>query len=145
MRRFAPISFALGFSLLIAASGFTGVFDGSNLLLCVAEKGIEYNRNGKPKDFDPERAGLPKIFIVDMKNSKIKPTKDSLIRRSTTIEQSRLIEDKLILQGIDEGVEGVKDGIGWSMTIAQETGKFVISAAGTAVGYLVFGNCSCTQ
>jgi len=145
MRRLTQISLALGLPLLIAAFGFTGGFDGSNLLLCVAEKGVEYNRIGNPKDFDPESAGLPKTFIVDLKSSKIEPTQDSLIRRSTTIEHFKFVEDKLILQGADEGVEGVPDGIGWSMSISQDTGKFVIAASGKSVGYVVFGNCSCEQ
>jgi len=145
MQRLTQISSAFFFTLLSAAIGFTGDFDGSRLLACVAEKGIEYRRMGSPKDFDPESVGLPNKFILDFKNRKIVPTQDSLIRRTTTIKQSQVIENKLILQGVDEGVEGVQDGIGWSMAISQDTGKFVISASGTSVGYVVFGDCDCKE
>jgi hypothetical protein len=114
-------------------------------LFCVAEKGIEYNIQTDPKEFDPESVGLPKKFLVDFNNQKIQPTQDSIVRRTTAIEHSKVIENKLILQGSDEGVEGVQDGIGWSMAIVADTGKFVISASGTSIGYIVFGSCKCDQ
>jgi hypothetical protein len=47
----------------------------------------------------------------------------------------------MILQGADDGIDGVDDGIGWSMAIDKSSGKFVISAAGAKVGYVVFGSC----
>lgn len=128
---------------VITAAGHAEGLDGVEPLSCVADKGIEYRNPGSPKDFDPESVGLPATFILNFKNGKIEPTKDSLVRRTTKIYQSKYIEDKLILQGADEGVEGVVDGIGWSMAISKDTGEFVISASGRSVGYIVFGTCTC--
>jgi hypothetical protein len=48
----------------------------------------------------------------------------------------------LILQGVEEGVEGVDDGLGWSMTISKETGKLVLAASGDRKAYVVFGACT---
>jgi len=53
-----------------------------------------------------------------------------------------LIDGKLILQGAEDGVEGVRDGVGWTMAIAQETGKAVLTASGDQVGFVVFGACT---
>jgi len=130
---------------VITSVGHAERLDGNEPLACVADKGIEYRNPGSSKDFDPESVGLPANFIVDFKNKKIEPTKESLVRRTTKIYQTKYIEDKLILQGADEGVEGVVDGIGWSMAISKDTGRFVISASGTSVGYIVFGNCKCVK
>ena len=141
MHRSIDLVTAMMVLFVITAAGHAEGFSGLETLACVADKGIEYRNPGSPKDFDPESVGLPATFIVDFKNRKIKPTKDSLVRRWTKIEQIKPIEDKLLVQGADEGVEGVQDGIGWSLAISKDTGQFVISASGTSVGYIVFGNC----
>jgi hypothetical protein len=64
-----------------------------------------------------------------------------LVRRTSKIERVVHIEDKLILQGVEEGLENVEDGLAWSMTISKKTGKFVLSASGDGIGYVVFGTC----
>jgi len=42
----------------------------------------------------------------------------------------------------EDGVEGVRDGLGWSASIAQDTGRFVLSASGERVAFVVFGACA---
>ena len=145
MQEFQKVGLALFVILGAVEIGMACDFDGSRLITCIAEKGIEYRGRDAPKNFVPESVGLPDKFFVNFKDKLIVPTIDSLVRRTTPIQQSRHIEDKLILQGTDEGVEGVEDGIGWSMAISKETGKFVISVSGTAVGYVVFGSCTCIE
>lgn len=39
-------------------------------------------------------------------------------------------------------VEGIRDGLAWSMTIDQISGKMVLTASGDAVGFVVFGACT---
>ena len=145
MQRFLTISLTLFVCFVAAKTGTACDLDGSRLMTCRAEKGIEYHGGDESKKFSPESVGLPDKFFVNFKDKLIVPTIDSLVRRTTKIQQSRHIEDKLILQGTDEGVEGVEDGIGWSMAISKETGKFVISVSGTSVGYVVFGSCTCIE
>ena len=48
----------------------------------------------------------------------------------------------MIVEGAEEGYEGVKDGLGWSMTISESTGKLVLTAFGDQVGFVVFGACT---
>ena len=52
------------------------------------------------------------------------------------------VENKIILLGAEDGVEGVDDGVGWAMAISRDTGRFTVSAAGQGVGYIVFGVCT---
>ena len=53
-----------------------------------------------------------------------------------------IVDSKLILQGAEDGVEGVRDGIGWTLAIAQDTGKMVLTASGDAVAFTIFGACT---
>jgi hypothetical protein len=58
------------------------------------------------------------------------------------IERLEQVDGKLIIQGAEDGIEGVRDGVGWSAAIAQETGKMVLTASGDEVGFVVFGACT---
>ena len=35
----------------------------------------------------------------------------------------------MILQGADEGIEDVRDSVGWTAAVSEETGNFVVTAA----------------
>jgi hypothetical protein len=126
---------------LMPSLGLAGSFDGSRSLVCSVDDGRQFYRGGQARPFDPQSVGLPRAFIVDFDSSRILPTKDSIIRRQTKIERSEHVENKIILQGADDGIAGVDDGIGWSMAVEKTSGRFVISAAGDSVGYIVFGRC----
>ena len=86
--------------------------------------------------------GLPRNFYIDFKEKLVRPSKDSVIRRTSKIKRVEHIENKLILQGVEDGVENVDDGLAWSMAISKKTGKVVLSASGDGVAYVVFGTCA---
>ena len=67
---------------------------------------------------------------------------ESVVRRIGRIKHVEHIENKIILQGVEEGVENVDDGLVWSMAISKKTGKVVLSASGDGVAYVVFGTCT---
>ena len=70
---------------------------------------------------------------------------EQLIRRTSKIKRVEHIENKLILQGVEEGVENVDDGLAWSIAISKKTGKVVPSASGDGVAYAVFGTCTAVE
>jgi len=117
-------------------------FDGSKPLSGSVKKIIEINPYRIINDVDPETVGLPRNFLIDFEESKLRPTKDSLIRRISRIKRVEHVENKLMLQGIEEGVENVDDGLAWSMAISKKTGMVVLSASGDGVAYVVFGTCA---
>ena len=51
-------------------------------------------------------------------------------------------DGKLILQGAEDGVEGVRDGLGWTLAISEEIGRMVLTASGDNVGFVIFGACT---
>jgi hypothetical protein len=123
-------------------AAFSGDFDGIKRLSGSVDKIIEINAFKIIDDVDPDTVGLPRNFFIDFKAKKLRPSKDSLVRKTSNIYRVAHIENKLILQGVDEGVENVDDGLAWSITISKKTGKVVLSAAGDGVAYVVFGTCT---
>ena len=117
-------------------------YDGSTTLSGVVNKLIEIKKYEINNDVDPDTVGLPRAFVIDFKEKIVRPTKDSLVRRISKIKRIEHIENKLILQGVEEGVEGVNDGLGWSMTISKDTGTVVLVASDDQVAYVVFGTCT---
>jgi hypothetical protein len=124
---------------------FGGFFEESELIHGSVQKVIEISHFNIREDVDPASVGLPQKFIIDLKGRVIRPSGDSLVRKRSTIQQIEHIENKLILQGVEEGVENVDDGIAWSIVILKKTGKVILSASGGGVAYVVFGKCSTDQ
>ena len=122
-------------------TAFSGDFDGLKPLAGSVDKIIEINTLKIINDVDPDAVGLPRNFFIDFKEKILRPSKDSLVRRTSKINRVEHIENKLILQGVDEGVENVDDGLAWSITISKKTGKVVLSASGDGIAYVVFGTC----
>ena len=52
------------------------------------------------------------------------------------------LDNKLILQGAEDGREGVRDGLGWTLSVAGDTGHMVLTASGEDVGFVIFGVCA---
>lgn len=117
-------------------------FDGSRPLAGTTGKIIEINRHRIIDKVDPDTVGLPEKFIIDFDAMALRPHKDSVVRKVVKFRKVEHIEDQLVLQGVDEGVAGVDDGLAWSLVISKKNGKAVLSASGNGVAYVVFGNCS---
>ena len=142
MSRLRLIVCALLCILVVPFSAIAGDFDGSKPLLFVAIDVIECVPNGECNKVTPESIALPQFLKIDFKKKKILPVGEGQGKKSTTIENMELIDGKLIIQGAEDGVEGVRDGVGWTMAIAEETGKVVLTASGDQVGFVVFGACT---
>ena len=134
------------FCLCIAPqTAFCGDFDGIKPLSGSVDKIIEIRTFKIINGVDPDTVGLPRNFFIDFKEKKLRPSKDSLVRKTSNIYRVAHIENKLILQGIDEGVENIDDGLAWSITISKKTGKIVLSASGSGVAYVLFGTCTAVR
>jgi hypothetical protein len=130
------------FLLIAPVTSIAGDFDGSKPLSGTVDKILEVNQFKVNDNVNPDTVNLPKKFIIDFNEKLVRPSRDSLIRKISKIERVVHIENKLILQGVEEGLENVDDGLAWSMTISKKTGKVVLSASGDGVGYVVFGTCT---
>ena len=59
-----------------------------------------------------------------------------------TIERVEEVDNKLIIQGAEQGREGVRAGFGWTIAIMEDTGDMVLTASGDLVGLVAFGACT---
>ena len=119
-----------------------GSFDGSKTLLCAPQSAVECGPDGSCQQVSPTSVNLPDFFQIDFKEKMITRVTGSEKHRGSKIKNMEVLDSKLVLQGADDGIENVRDGIAWSMTIAQDTGKLVASAAGDGEAFVIFGACT---
>ncbi len=143
-KRFLLRSAVLAAIILIVftSAAPAGDFDGSNPLSGTTGRIIEINRYQIVDNVDPDTLGLPEKFLIDFKAKILRPSKESLVRRTIVFKHVVHIENKMVIQGVDEGLEGVDDGLAWSLIISKKDGQAVLSASGDGVVYVVFGVCS---
>ena len=132
----------LYFIILIPSFSFAEDFDGSKLVVGSVEKVLEINQFKIDEDVDPDTVGLPRKFFIDIEQKRVLPSKASMVRRISRITHVEHVENKVFLQGIEEGIESVDDGLAWSIAISKKTGKVVLSASADGKAYIVFGSCT---
>ena len=117
-------------------------FDGSRPLLCALQQVSECEIGTECVRVWAQDINAPDFLQIDVMNKVISATPEAGTGRTTPIERSEHLDGKLIFQGADEGIEGVRDGLAWSLVIDDTTGKLVLSAAGDGVAFAVFGACT---
>jgi len=130
------------FVFLIIVPAGAGDFDGSKALICAPIDIIECGPGGKCQQVTAEDVGIPHFLKIDFKKKEISATNADGIKKITAIERLEKVDGKLIIQGAEDGIENVRDGVGWSLAIAEETGKTVLTASGDEVGFVIFGACT---
>ena len=132
-----------GLALLafIPALASAGNFDGSKPLLCASMEVIECLPGEECLRVTPEAIDAPQFFRVDMKEKTLTMSVAVDVHRSSTIERTEVVDGKLMLQGAEDGSTEAHEGLGWTLAIAQDTGKMVVTASGGSVAFVIFGAC----
>lgn len=87
----------------------------------------------------------PRFIRVDMQNRTIRGVGPGARDRSSAVRSLVELGDLLVLQGVDEDRESGRGATGWSLTLAPADGSMVLSLAGDAVTFSVFGSCLVEQ
>ena len=119
-----------------------GSFEGSRNLLCAPQVAIECGPDGKCEQAMAASVNLPSFFQVDFSKKELTSIAESENKRTSKIKSMEFLDGKLFLQGAEDGVEGVKDGLAWSMAISQDNGRLVVSASGGNEAFVIFGACT---
>ena len=132
---------------LILCLGFTskaiaGDFDGSKPLLVSVARIMECTPVEGCKDVSPNEVGLPRFLKIDFAKKTIRPARGGEDIPDTLIERSERVDGKLILQGAEDGYAEMRDGLGWTMAISEDSGLVVLTTSGDEVGFVVFGACT---
>ena len=134
-------SILLAVGLLTAGLIMAADFDGSKTLVCANQLVNECLPAQHCRLVAPQSVNLPNFFKVDTGNKIITGKHDGGIDASTPIERLEHMDGKLILQGADNGIEGVPDGNGWTLAIEEDTGKMSMTASGDGFVIVAFGAC----
>jgi len=126
-------------SLGIPSGTFAGDYDGSKPILISVLRVNGCLDDGTCYPMTVEEANLPQFFKVDFESKKISRVAFNSDLPDSIIKRMEHVDGKLILQGAEDGFEDVRDGFGWTVAIAEDTGKVVLTASGEGVAYVVFG------
>lgn len=130
------------FTCILPFSVQAGSFDGSQSLLCAPQLAIECGPDGKCEQAMAASVNLPNFFQIDFSAKELTAITESEKKRTSKIKSMEFLDNKLVLQGAEDGLEGVRDGLAWSMSISQNTGRLVVSASGENEAFVIFGACT---
>ena len=119
-----------------------GSFDGSRNLLCAPQVAIECGPDGKCEQAMAASVNLPNFFLIDFTNKELSAITGEDNKRTSKIKSMEFLDSKLFLQGADDGIKDVRDGLAWSMSISQDSGRLVVSASGEDEAFVIFGACT---
>jgi len=119
-----------------------GDFDGSKTLLLATQKGFECTSKYGCEEVSLEDLNLPSFYMINFKNKEITATPESGIEEVSKIERMESYDGMLLIQGAEDGYEGVEDGVGWTVSIQKDSGKAVLSGSMPEAGFIVFGVCT---
>ena len=123
---------------LVVSAGF----DSSSEFLCASVDVMECLPAKGCNRVAADDVDIPRFIKVDVKNKQV-VTGAKGDKRKTAIERVEKVDGKLMLQGAEDGREGgAPDGIGWSMSVVEDSGNMVLTASGDGVAFVIFGACT---
>lgn len=125
------VAACLGIAWPAAAAG---KYDGSAPMLCAVTAVSECTADGKCERSAPQAGNnLPTFMRVDVKARVLRADDDS--GRKTEIKASSIVDDQLMLQGIENGKA-------WNMVIKSATGRWGGSVVEDDGSFALFGACT---
>ncbi len=119
--------------------------DGASKFICASVDVMECLPTKGCNRVAADDVDIPRFIKVDVKNKQI-VTGSKGDKRKTMIERVEKVDGKLMLQGAEDGRKGGEhDGVGWSMSVVEDSGDMVLTASGDGVAFVVFGACTTTN
>jgi len=127
---------------LFAMTAMAANFDGSKPLLCSFGQVIECDAGSECRPVSNESVDAPDFVKVDVRKKELQATTAGADSAPDKIDNVHKLDNRLILHGTQGGTEGVRDALGWSMSISHQTGQMVLTGAGENAGFVIFGACT---
>ncbi len=128
------LGFVAVLSIASTAANADGL-DGSQPLICASIEAYDCGPGADCLRGSVESINAPQFMRLDFEQKLARATRANGEERTAKIESLTRVEGKLILQGVQRG-------LGWSMTITQENGAMVLTAAGDRTAFVIFGACT---
>jgi len=137
--------YVCGVAVLVSAMPIvvSAGLDGSSEFICASVDVMECLPTKDCSRVAADAVDIPRFIKVDVVNKQIATAGSAGDERKTDIERVEKVDGKLMLQGAEDGREGgAPDGIGWSMSVVEDSGDMVLTASGDGVAFVVFGACT---
>ena len=109
--------------------------DGSKPLVCSVSKTVQCGDNLDCQPGEAENVNLPELVRVDASKKQLTILDAERAGETTAVANVSKVDGALILQGVE-------NGLGWTMEIAGATGEMTLAVVGSEIGILAFGSCS---
>jgi hypothetical protein len=133
-----------GMSALLALLALTVSADeykGVNNFICASASIMECVPLDGCKAVSADAVSAPRFIEVDVK-AKTLSARFADGTRASRVEHSEFVDGKLFLQGIEDGSEKERDGIGWTLAVSEDRGDMVLTGSGDNVAFVIFGACT---
>jgi hypothetical protein len=123
----------------LLSAGSAWALDTSKPFLCASMQVNECIDGRGCEAVLPEEVNAPTFLRVDVRNKVIRILKDA---PGSKIRSVSRIENRLVLQGAEDGNPRQPDGSGWTLSIENDTGRFVATATVLQGAIVIFGACT---
>jgi len=123
----------------VAAPAAGEQFDGKRALLCTAFRMFECDLAEGCVPVTAQEIGAAGSWTVDFKKKEFTGTTENSLPNA--IQHVALLDGKLFLSGIQDGLPIERDGVAWSVSINNPDGVMTIMVAGEGVGIVGLGSC----
>lgn len=143
MRNLMITLMLMGMAVAAAAAASTAAaaeqFDGKRPLLCSAFRIFECELATGCLPVTAAELGVASSWTLDFKKKEFTATTPDA--RPNTIDRVELLDGKLFLSGVQDGLPDQLDGVGWSVSITNPDGVMTMMIAGERVGVVGLGSC----
>ena len=122
--------------MITSASLFAADFDGSKPMLCASLEVLECVDERNCETVAADDVDAPQFIAVDLKHKELKLDRSGR-PQSAQLRNRENLNGRLVLQGV-----GTETGLGWTFSVDEETGRFVVSSVGDEVAFIIFGACT---
>ena len=119
------------------ASGPVYAIDSDKIILCATTEVQDCLATRGCEEVQPEDVNVPTFMRLNLKKNRIE-----VGDQSVDIERSEEVENRLVMQGAEDGSENRPDGAGWTVSVNKDTGRFVATLAMEQAGLVLFGACT---
>ncbi len=114
-----------------------------NMLICAISNFFECDVDTGCVPRTASELNAPQFLKIDIGKKAITPVGVAPSDRHVSkIVSMAEIDGMIILQGMEDGDAKRKDGVGWSISMVEDTGEMTITASGRGAGFVGLGACS---
>jgi len=125
----------------VATASAADYFDGKKPLLCSVYQLFECDHPNHCRAVTPEQIDGFSHLNIDFAKKRVTRTGGDSEQQSPIESMENRVDGKLIIQGIEDGQEGVRDGAGWTISIMNPEGTMVLAVAGDGFAVVGLGAC----